>query len=323
MLQLYKVALSAGKAHRDHKHHHVHHFDHDGMPMTTTPPPPPAVSEQLENVLASSFDSILFQIQPNFAMSPFLANGQIQTRVRLNYAGGQPQPSASVQGIPSQLAGGLLPFDGERFVSGQFSTHDRLVAQQLLGPTSNLQFPQSSAPASAIQFPQSIDASDSNSFVQLGDPANVQYIDSADDDNSHLLFKRNEKSTGGRRLKGRRVTKRQTDSKKVDKRALVALTDGSVIDDKDIGDNLDLFDGLAQFGADQFRQSLAKHGNIEDEIKEHDREPAEGEVQAVKDLCSACDIEPFRGAIILAWKDANAKMEHAIRGHSLGGCGHF
>lgn len=40
MLQIYKVALSAGKAHRDHKHHHVHHFDHNG-PATSTPAPPP------------------------------------------------------------------------------------------------------------------------------------------------------------------------------------------------------------------------------------------------------------------------------------------
>lgn len=39
MVQLYKVALSAGKAHRDHKHHHVHHFDHEG-PLTSTPAPP-------------------------------------------------------------------------------------------------------------------------------------------------------------------------------------------------------------------------------------------------------------------------------------------
>lgn len=45
MVQLYKVALSAGKAHRDHKHHHVHHFNHEG-PVTSTaaPPPPPPVS---------------------------------------------------------------------------------------------------------------------------------------------------------------------------------------------------------------------------------------------------------------------------------------
>lgn len=39
MLQLYKVALSAGKAHRDHKHHHVHHFDHNGPIEPTTPAP--------------------------------------------------------------------------------------------------------------------------------------------------------------------------------------------------------------------------------------------------------------------------------------------
>lgn len=40
VLQLYKVALSAGKAHRDHKHHHVHHFDHDGLISTTVQPTP-------------------------------------------------------------------------------------------------------------------------------------------------------------------------------------------------------------------------------------------------------------------------------------------
>lgn len=44
MVQLYKVALSAGKAHRDHKHHHVHHFDHNGPIEPTTPAPTPAVS---------------------------------------------------------------------------------------------------------------------------------------------------------------------------------------------------------------------------------------------------------------------------------------
>lgn len=41
ILQLYKVALSAGKAHRDHKHHHVHHFDHEGL-VTQSPQSTPA-----------------------------------------------------------------------------------------------------------------------------------------------------------------------------------------------------------------------------------------------------------------------------------------
>lgn len=43
MVQMYKVALSAGKAHRDHKHHHVHHFNHEGVVSTTQAPLPPPV----------------------------------------------------------------------------------------------------------------------------------------------------------------------------------------------------------------------------------------------------------------------------------------
>lgn len=38
ILQMYKVALSAGKAHRDHKHHHVHHFNHEGLITSTMQP---------------------------------------------------------------------------------------------------------------------------------------------------------------------------------------------------------------------------------------------------------------------------------------------
>lgn len=44
LVQVYSVALSAGKAHRNHKHHHVHKFDHNGEIETTTAiPTTPAV----------------------------------------------------------------------------------------------------------------------------------------------------------------------------------------------------------------------------------------------------------------------------------------
>jgi len=67
MVQLYNVALTAGKAHKDHKHHHAHHYDHDtsnNTPRTTTiapvtgPPLPP---------------------------HPFLTGGQINTQVQYNH----------------------------------------------------------------------------------------------------------------------------------------------------------------------------------------------------------------------------------------------
>lgn len=54
VLQLYKVALSAGKAHRDHKHHHVHHFNHDGILMTTQPPTPPPTQVNYSCILSLS-----------------------------------------------------------------------------------------------------------------------------------------------------------------------------------------------------------------------------------------------------------------------------
>lgn len=43
LAQVYSVALSAGKAHRNHKHHHVHKFDHNGEVETTTAAPTAAV----------------------------------------------------------------------------------------------------------------------------------------------------------------------------------------------------------------------------------------------------------------------------------------
>lgn len=71
MVQLYNVALSAGKAHRNHKHHHAHKFHHEGVTTTTQPPP----------VTTSP---------PQDFMHPFLTAGQITPMLNLNFAGGQP-----------------------------------------------------------------------------------------------------------------------------------------------------------------------------------------------------------------------------------------
>lgn len=152
----------------------------------------------------------------------------------------------------------------------------------------------------------------------------MQFIDGAEDDGfGHVVFKRNDSPS--RRRPQKTVVKRAAEDKVQKKRALVSLTDGSVIDDRDIAENAYAFDGLTQFGAIDFQEGLTrpKHANIEDEIKQHDREPAEGEVQAVLGFCSSCEVEPFQGAIILSWKEAKISIEGALRGHSLGGCGHF
>lgn len=258
-------------------------------------------------------------------MNPNLANGQIVTRLRLNLAGAQQQEQQQ-QIVDAQT----------QFNNGQFSYGQRLLAQQLAA-NAQLQSLNSPSTASPLVFPQSAPSSlpqSSSSYVNLNDPANVQYIDDTND-GSHVLFKRNgnqNKQPLRRRVKAKRVTRaakstiRRTPSvsdKNNKKRALVQLTDGSVIDDKDLIESPFGYDGLSQFGAEDFQENLSKQSDIEDEIREHDREPAEEEVRAVLELCSTCENEPFQGAVIMAWKNVKVQLEHALRGHSIGGCGQF
>lgn len=219
-----------------------------------------------------------------------------------------------------------------QFVSGQFSGVNRLVMDQFTvpppvastaAPTAPVMFPQS--PAQEPSIPQSITSA---SFVNINNPANVQFLDSPSATpsfTSHVLFKRNENAPR-KATKVRRVIKREPSGQKINrKRALIALSDGSFVDDKNIADDGSfVYDGLAQFGADNFQSSFLKQGgDIEDEIKEHDREPAEGEVKAVLSMCSSCQPEPFAGAVAFAWKDVKVQPENALKGHSVGSCGAF
>lgn len=255
-----------------------------------------------------------------------MANGPVLGRLNLN----NPQP------IQPQFFGGPQT----QFVNGQFSRAQQLVQQQFNlpppvpsspAPTAPVLFPQEpQAPPSIAQsigapIPQSFSSS---SFVNLNNPANVQFIDdpsATQTFGSHVLFKRNE-NIPRKTIKVRRIIKRTpiTDKKINKKRALIALSDGSFVDDKNIADDTAfVYDGLAQFGAGDFQENLTKQGDIEDEIKAHDREAAEDEVSAVLSLCSSCQIDPFIGAVAFTWKDAKIQPEHALKGRSVGSCGAF
>lgn len=182
MLQIYHVALTAGKAHKDHKHHHAHHFKHDGTPIepSTEPPtePPPPQATPLGN-------------------GNFLIGGQLQRPQNLNLAGAQ-------QMIPVQLPNGLQI--QQEYINGQLGS--RIVSEQLANgvqqvpadPLSALAGPQiplvslPMAPASRQPqtFPPARPAglSKGTTVVLSGsllNPANVQYIDETA---SHNLFKR-------------------------------------------------------------------------------------------------------------------------------------
>lgn len=216
-----------------------------------------------------------------------------------------------------------------QFMNGQYSGAQRLLQQQFTlppptnspAPTAPVLFPQE--PPQAPSIPESITSS--SSYVNLNNPANVQFIeDTPQNFGNHVLFKRND-NTGRKVVKVKRVVRAPNTKKINKKRALIALSDGSFVDDKNIPDNTEAFvyDGLAQFGAGDFQDNLTKQVDIEDEIKMHDREAAEDEVKAVMSLCSSCQVEPFVGAVAFTWKDAKITPENALKGFSVGGCGAF
>lgn len=193
----------------------------------------------------------------------------------------------------SQNSDQPLPPINTNFIKGQFHGAARNLQEQLINGNALLQLQRSSPTAapqfgsfsSSIRFPQNKRATFTSTYTGFGsNPANVEIIDEANLPN--LRFKR----------------KAIADAKNVNKRDLVTLTDGTIVDDSFF--DTDWYDGLAQFGDKGLKQSLTKRDNLEDEIKEHDREPAQGEVEAVRAYCNHCLVEPFQSALVLSWKDA-------------------
>ncbi|KPI92036.1 Neuronal pentraxin receptor [Papilio xuthus] len=303
MLQLYHVALTAGKAHKDHKHHHVHHFKHDGTPLdqpteAATEPPPP---------------------QPtHIGNGNYLIGGQLQRAPNLNLAGAQQQM------IPVQLPNGLQIH--QQYVNGQLG--NRVVSEQLLngvqspngivGAASQIPLvglsisPLSQSPSYSPRQAQQSSAPTKTSTVLLSssllNPANVQYIDGP---SSHKLFRRDSIKRDKRDNPEKALIEENTSGKK-DKRGLVSLSDGSIVDEALLSPSIvddsedavferSLLQGLAGVVGNVPIQNLQKQNSDE-------REPAEAEVTAVMQVCSGCAQEPFKKALILSWRATPKKL---------------
>ena len=174
-----------------------------------------------------------------------------------------------------------------QFTNGQFHGGSRLVSEQLFA---------AATPATAAATPSFFPPSVHTQSITFGG-------------NTHSIFKRASSPAA-------------KDTKT--KRELVQLSNGQTIDDSLLGNANDI-EGLTYFGGNEFQQFLHKNHMepSEDEIKEYDREPAEGEVMAIMNLCSFCDHEPFLGALILAWKNVKVTMHHALQAKAQGPCGQF
>ncbi|ERL92785.1 hypothetical protein D910_10093 [Dendroctonus ponderosae] len=284
MVQLYNVALTAGKAHKDHKHHHAHQYDHNGN-MITTPAPTTTVRSPLP-------------------AHPLLTGGQLNNRgTRINFATGQ-QPQL-IQGqeynvgyANGQLIGGVVT---QQLTKGaQFAQFLQPQPQQVFSQQPLLPQGAGSFGTQAVGF-----ASNQN-------PANVQFVGAY---GGHALFKRHNQAQQAEEADldspkfGDKLSKKvdSLKEKKHSKRGLF-VAGGTLYDDGLLG-------GPAA-GSPTYQQSLqyglAGIGNNAPILKlqkeSDEREPAEAEVKAVMNICTGCDPEPFDKALVFGWRTVAKKL---------------
>ncbi|XP_076684094.1 pentraxin-related protein b6 [Andrena cerasifolii] len=299
MVQLYGVALTAGKAHKDHKHHHAHHYEHNTNNNTPRPTIRPPITGR------------------PLPQNPFLTGGQINTQVKINPG----SPLQIVQGgvtlrhpslIPRNPPPQPLPPTNQDSIPTAFP----LQSSQFFGnpqPTINLPL-SNGISGTGVSF---ADGPYRNLFKREKDsPTSESSSEELDDSGLEVTEKSIRKRTADEATKDEQPVEKVTfvgqsedsedkklekrDSEKKKKRGLVQLGDGLIVDDGYISQGLDneYFSGLTNFGL-----QLPKYENKDDE-----REPAEAEVRMIMDICDGCEEEPFRKALIMAWRSVPKKL---------------
>ncbi|XP_076237332.1 pentraxin-related protein b6 [Calliopsis andreniformis] len=299
MVQLYGVALTAGKAHKDHKHHHAHHYEHDTSNNTPRPTRPPVTG-------------------PPLPQSPFLTGGQINPQVKLNPG----SPLQIVQGGVTLRHPALLPRNPPLQPlppanPNTIPTAFPLQPSQFFG---NLQ------PTAALPSPNGISGADVNladgpyhnlfkrdKDSMKGESTSEELDDSGPGEIAAKSTKKREAKVASEgehsdekvtltsdlelETKDKQSDKRDSEKKK---RGLVHLGDGLIVDDGYISQGLeqDYYTGLMNFGF-----HLPKYQDKDDE-----REPAEAEVKMVMDVCDGCTEDPFEKVLIMAWRSVPKKL---------------
>ncbi|KAJ9600094.1 hypothetical protein L9F63_009605 [Diploptera punctata] len=293
-LYLYKAALAAGKAHRDHKHHHGNHAS-----STLPPPAPPSTG-------------------PPLPEHPLLISGQLVPRLNIQAQLGRHQGFNQAPLPISQLQSNI----------GQLQPSSGSIGQ--LQPSSGSIGPLQPS-TSSISLPGV------SSFSIQHSSSDLSLLTSSDDA-QHTLFKRDEDketavsgqesstSTRSKRstsdfpkkstfppkkymyqLEDIKIKKKTIGKHKVIKRA-IEFGEGDVYEHHSSA----LIDGtdLSLLGGDfnPLGVPQQEEGGGESSGDSYPREPAEGEVMQVMNVCSGCAPEPFKKAELITWKNTPKKL---------------
>jgi hypothetical protein len=314
-LYLYKAALAAGKAHRDHKHHHGNHVS------TTTPEPPPVSTG------------------PPLPPHPLLISGQFIPRLNINAQlgrGARPQntPSPSLGNL--LLASPLLQHSGGSTSSitlpgvSSFSIqHEPETSGTLLGGGSLLASQKDSDPLLNIQHSLFKRDREQGTSVAVAahNPTSTRTKRGAFSYRKELSSKKYSQAKVDPKYKISqknidRTSVTEAEDKTTKHKVIKRATEFNDDDDDDDG-NEDYIESqgssliessaLALLGGD-FNPLSAPHEQIDDLSStsntedDYPREPAEGEVRQVMNICSGCAPEPFKKAELISWRSTPKKL---------------
>ena len=313
-LYMYKAALAAGKAHRDHKHHHGNNED------ITTPEPPPVSTG------------------PPLPPHPLLIAGQLIPRLNVNAQLGSrlrlPNPPPPHSGNPllvspllQQATGstssitlpGASPFSIQHTpaVTGSLLGGSSLLGpQQDSGSFLNIQHPlfkreegHSTSPAvknSTATRTKRSPSSNKNKFhpKKYSQGMESQQLKSrVRESNGSLAIGATDKHTEHTIIK-RAINFRDDDD---DNGHYLASHGPSLIGSTAIGllgGDINPISGPQQ----QDDDGDDDDDDIDTSSEDYPREPAEGEVRQVMNICSGCDPEPFKKAEIISWRNTPKKL---------------
>ncbi|KAK1116497.1 hypothetical protein K0M31_018961 [Melipona bicolor] len=324
MVQLYGVALTAGKAHKDHKHHHAHHYEHDTSNNTPRPTRPPVTGPPLPQHPYLTAGQInrqrkkkrkekkeKFQVKINPGSPLQIVQGGVTLRhpaVIPRNPVPQPLPPANPNSVAT-----AFPLQSSQFFGNLPSSVDLPTASVAASPSLHSLFKREKD-SSAIETDESDATARVSSVAKREiDAKSVEKSSEGKDKNMNysqvVTFvprereSKNEKVTFVPKEREKESAdsgrdERRDSSKK--KRGLVQLGDGLIVDDGYVSQGLDndYFAGLTNFGL-----QLPKYENKDDE-----REPAEAEVGAIMAVCDGCAEEPFEKALIFGWRSVPKKL---------------
>jgi hypothetical protein len=307
-LYLYKAALAAGKAHRDHKHHHGNHED-----ITTPEPLPVSTGPPLPSHPLLTAGQFIPQLN---------VNAQLGTRPRVPNGGNPLLVSSLLQqatgGTSSITLPGASPFSiqHEPAVTGSlFGGSSLLGPHQDSGSILNIQHPlfkreegQSVSPAVQNSTATRTKRSPSSNRKKLHPKKYTQGMESQQ-------FKSRVRESNGSSPIG--ATHKHTEHKII-KRAInfsdddddenghyLASQGPSLIGSTAIG----LLGGdINPISGPQQQDDDDDDDDTSSEAEDYPREPAEGEVRQVMNICSGCDPEPFKKAEIISWRNTPKKL---------------